>query len=139
VPVVALLAGPVFGEAYSGIWRPYAVLVPASAFLCVGEMLRHFLITRLERQREILITSGVMLIANGILAVVGAALFGLIGAAASTTIAYAAGVAGLVGVCARSLSMPVVALAVPRPSDLIPYWRLVRLMATKLRLPRSVP
>jgi O-antigen/teichoic acid export membrane protein len=113
--------------------------VPASAFLCVGEMLRHFLITRLERQREILLTSAGMLIANGILAVAGSALFGMMGAAASTTIAYAGGVVALVIVCARSLSMPVLSLAVPRRSDLIPYLRLVRLMATKLRSARSVP
>ena len=139
VPIVALLAGPVFGDAYSEIWRPYAVLVPASAFLCVGEMLRHFLITRLEQQREILLASAGMLIANGILAFAGAALFGLVGAAASTTIAYAGGVAALVAVCARTLSMPVLSLAVPRPSDLIPYLRLVRLMATKLRSALPVP
>jgi O-antigen/teichoic acid export membrane protein len=139
IPFVAFLAGPVFGDAYSGIWEPYTVLVPASAFLCVGEMLRHFLITRLERQREILLTSAGMLIANGILAVAGSALFGMMGAAASTTIAYAGGVVALVIVCARSLSMPVLSLAVPRRSDLIPYLRLVRLMATKLRSARSVP
>jgi O-antigen/teichoic acid export membrane protein len=139
VPFVALLAGPVFGDAYSEIWRPYAVLVPASAFLCVGEILRHFLITRLERQREILVTTAGMLIVNGILAVAGSAWFGLMGAAASTTIAYAGGVVALVAVCARSLSMPMLKLAVPRRSDLFAYWRLVRLMATKLRSARSVP
>ena len=139
VPFVALLAGPVFGDAYSGIWEPYALLVPASAFLCVGEMLRHFLITRLERQREILIASAGMLTANGILAVAGSAWFGLMGAAASTTIAYAGGVVALVTVCARALSMPVFSLAMPRRSDLKPYLRLVRLAATKLRSARSMP
>ena len=138
LPVVAVAAGPVFGDAYSEIWRPYAVLVPASAFLCVGEILRHFLLTRLERQREILVTSVGMLIANGVLAVVGASAFGLMGAAASTTIAYAGAVTALVAVCARSLSVPVLALAVPRRSDLTTYWRLLRLMATKLRSTGSV-
>ena len=52
LPVVAVAAGPVFGAAYADIWEPYALLVPASACLCVVEVLRHFLLTRLERQRE---------------------------------------------------------------------------------------
>lgn len=138
VPVVALTAGFVFGDAYSDIWEPYAILVPASACLCVAEMLRHFLITRLERQREILLTSIAMLVANGVLAVVGAALFGLLGAAASTTITYAGAAAALVWFCARSLSMPMLALAVPRRSDLAQYWRAVRLLAGRARPRGSV-
>jgi O-antigen/teichoic acid export membrane protein len=138
VPVVAVTAGPVFGDAYAGIWRPYAVLVPASACLCVGEMLRHFLITRLERQREIVLVSAGMLVANGVLAVAGAAALGLMGAAASTTITYAAVAAALVAICARALGIPMVALAVPRRSDLAPYWRVLRLLLAKLRSSRSV-
>ncbi len=138
VPVVAVTAGFVFGDAYSDIWRPYAILVPASACLCVAEMLRHFLITRLERQREILLTSVAMLVANGVLAVAGAALFGLLGAAASTTITYAGAAAALVAFCARSLSMPMLELAVPRLSDLAPYWRAVRLVASRARSIGSV-
>jgi O-antigen/teichoic acid export membrane protein len=138
VPVVAVTAGFVFGDAYSDIWQPYAILVPASACLCVAEMLRHFLITRLERQREILLTSAAMLVANGVLAVVGAALFGLLGAAASTTITYAGAAAALVAFCARVLSMPMLALAVPRRSDLAPYWRAVRLLASRARSIGSV-
>jgi O-antigen/teichoic acid export membrane protein len=138
VPVVAFTAGFVFGDAYSDIWEPYAILVPASACLCVAEMLRHFLITRLERQREILLTSAAMLVANGVLAVVGAALFGLLGAAASTTITYAGAAAALVAFCARSLSMPMLTLAVPRRSDLAPYWRAVRLLAGRARPGGSV-
>ena len=119
IPVVAVAAGFVFGEAYSEIWRPYAILVPAIAGLCVGEMLRHFLITRLERQREILVTTGAMLVVNGLLAVVGAAAFGLEGAAASTTVTYLAAAAGLVWYCARSLSVRMRELAVPRRSDVV--------------------
>jgi O-antigen/teichoic acid export membrane protein len=138
VPVVAVTAGFVFGDAYSDIWQPYAILVPASACLCVAEMLRHFLITRLERQREILLTSIAMLVANGVLAVAGAALFGLLGAAASTTITYAGAAAALVAFCARSLSMPMLELAVPRRSDLAPYWRAVRLLASRARSIGSV-
>ena len=138
VPVVAVTAGFVFGEAYSDIWQPYAILVPASACLCVAEMLRHFLITRLERQREILLTSIAMLVANGVLAVAGAALFGLLGAAASTTITYAGAAVALVAFCARSLSTPMLALAVPRRSDFAPYWRAVRLLASRARSIGSV-
>ena len=138
VPVVAVTAGFVFGDAYSDIWQPYAILVPASACLCVAEMLRHFLITRLERQREILLTSAAMLVANGVLAVVGAALFGLLGAAASTTITYAGAAAALVAFCSRLLSMPMLALAIPRRSDLAPYWRAVRLLASRARSIGSV-
>jgi O-antigen/teichoic acid export membrane protein len=101
-------------------------------------MLRHVLITRLERQREILLTSIGMLLANGVLAVAGAAAFGLIGAAASTTITYAGVAAGLVAFCARSLSVPMRALAVPRRSDLAPYGRLLRLVVAKVRSAWSV-
>jgi O-antigen/teichoic acid export membrane protein len=133
VLVVALTAGFVFGDAYSDIWQPYAILVPASACLCVAEMLRHFLLTRLERQREILLTSAAMLLANGVLAVVGAAAFGILGAAASTTITYAAAAAWLVAFCARSLSVPMLQLAVPRRSDLAAYWRVLRMLISRAR------
>ena len=138
IPVVAVAAGFVFGEAYSEIWRPYAILVPAIAGLCVGEMLRHFLITRLERQREILVTTGAMLVVNGLLAVVGAAAFGLEGAAASTTVTYLAAAAGLVWYCARSLSVPMRELAVPRRSDLAAYPRALRAAVGRLRSTGSV-
>jgi O-antigen/teichoic acid export membrane protein len=133
IPVVAVGSGFVFGDAYSEIWRPYAILVPAMAALCVGELLRHFLITRVERQREILITTAGMLVVNGVLAVAGAAAFGLDGAAASTTITYLAAALGLVWYCARSLSVSMSQLAVPRPSDLVPYVRLLRLVVSRLR------
>jgi O-antigen/teichoic acid export membrane protein len=133
VPLVALTAGFVFGDAYSAIWQPYAVLVPASVCICVAEILRHFLITRLERQREIVITSIAMLILNGVLAVVGAAAFGILGAAASTTITYACAAIGLVAFCARSLSVPTVELVVPRRSDLAPYWRVLRFAFSRSR------
>jgi O-antigen/teichoic acid export membrane protein len=138
VPVVAFTAGFVFGDAYGDIWQPYAILVPAAACLCVAEMLRHFLITRLERQREIVLTSVAMLIANGVLAVVGAATFGLVGAAASTTITYAGAAAALVAYCARALSVPMVELAVPRRSDLAPYGRVLRVLLRRVRSIGSV-
>jgi O-antigen/teichoic acid export membrane protein len=133
IPVVAATSGFVFGDAYSEIWRPYAILVPAIAGLCVGELLRHFLITRLERQREILLTTAAMLVVNGLLAVVGAAAFGLEGAAASTTITYLAAAVGLVWYCARILSVPMSELAVPRRTDLDPYLRMLRLLVARLR------
>jgi O-antigen/teichoic acid export membrane protein len=133
IPVVAVGSGFVFGDAYSEIWRPYAILVPAMAALCVGELLRHFLITRVERQREIVLTTAGMLVVNGVLAVAGAAAFGLEGAAASTTITYLAAATGLVWYCARSLSVPMSQLAVPRPSDLAPYVRVLRLLVSRLR------
>ena len=133
VPVVALTAGFVFGDAYSDIWQPYAILVPASACLCVAEMLRHFLVTRLERQREVVLTSVAMLLVNGVLAVVGAAAFGLLGAAASTTITYAGAAAALVAVSARALSVPMLSLALPRRGDLAPYWRALRVAARRAR------
>jgi O-antigen/teichoic acid export membrane protein len=126
VPVVAVAAGLVFGDAYSEIWRPYAILVPASACACVAEMLRHVLLTRLERQREFLLIAMGMLILNGVLAVAGAAAFGLLGAAASTMITYACGAVALVAVCARMLSVPMRELAVPRLSDLASYRRVLR-------------
>jgi O-antigen/teichoic acid export membrane protein len=133
VPVVAVCAGFVFGDAYSNIWQPYAILVPASACICVAEVLRHFLITRLERQREVLLTSIAMVILNGVLAVVGAAAFGILGAAASTTITYACGAAVMVAFTARALSMPMFDLAVPRRADLATYGRMVRLLLHRPR------
>jgi O-antigen/teichoic acid export membrane protein len=133
IPVVAVASGFVFGDAYSEIWRPYAILVPAIAALCVSEILRHFLITRLERQREILITTAAMLVINGALAVAGAAAFGLEGAAASTTITYLVAAIALVWYCARPLSVPMSQLAVPRPSDLAPYVRVLRMLVSRLR------
>src|SRR5204863_8848935 len=57
VAVVALTAGFVFGPAYREIWRPYAILVPASAFSRGIEVLPPFLVTRLARQREVLLTA----------------------------------------------------------------------------------
>jgi O-antigen/teichoic acid export membrane protein len=133
VPVVAVTAGFVFGGPYSEIWQPYAILVPASAFSCVIEVLRHFLVTRLERQREFLLTAVGMLILNGVLAVVGAAEFGLLGAAASTTITYACAALVLIAFCARWLSLSMLELAMPRRSDLGAYWRVLRPMLAKLR------
>jgi O-antigen/teichoic acid export membrane protein len=133
VPLVALLGGFVFGGAYSGIWRPYAVLVPAAVCISVAEMLRHFVVTRLERQREIVVISLAMLLANGVLAVVGAAEFGIIGAAASTTITYAGGALGFVALCSRQLSVPMLQLTVPRRSDLATYVGMVRVLAGRSR------
>jgi O-antigen/teichoic acid export membrane protein len=130
---VAVAAGFVFGGPYSEIWQPYAILVPASAFSCVIEVLRHFLVTRLERQREFLLTAVGMLILNGVLAVVGAAEFGLLGAAASTTITYACAALVLIAFCARWLSLSMLELAMPRRSDVGAYWRVLRPMLAKLR------
>jgi O-antigen/teichoic acid export membrane protein len=135
VPVVAIAAGFVFGEAYAGVWQWYAILVPGSACACVAEILRHFLLTRLERQREFLLVAAGILIANGLLAVAGAAAFGLAGAAGSTTITYALGAVALVAICARILSVPMRELAVPTRSDLASYGRVAR---TMLARPRSV-
>jgi O-antigen/teichoic acid export membrane protein len=133
IPVVAAAAGVVFGDAYSGIWRPYAILVPAMAGLCVGELLRHFLITRMERQREILLTTIGMLVVNGLLAIAGATAFGLDGAAASTTITYLAAAVGLVAYCARSLSVPMATLAIPTRSDFALYGHVLRSLMGRLR------
>lgn len=133
VPVVAVAAGPVFGDAYSEVWQPYSLLVPAIAFLCVAEFLRHFLLTRLERQREFVTVATGMLLLNGVLAVVGSAAFGLMGAAASTTIAYAAGTLVLIAICASELSVSMRALVMPRRSDAAAYWHVMRSARGRLR------
>jgi O-antigen/teichoic acid export membrane protein len=126
VPVVAFTGSLVFGEAYGAVWQPYAILVVASAFNCVHEPLRHFLLTRIERRREFLLIQAGMLLVNGVLAVVGAAEFGLLGAAASTAITYGCDATALVAVSARALSVPMRRLAVPRRSDFVSYWRAAR-------------
>ncbi|MGZ6642124.1 MAG: lipopolysaccharide biosynthesis protein [Solirubrobacteraceae bacterium] len=126
IPLVAVGAGFVFGDAYSQIWRPYTLLVLAGACVCVVEVLRHFLLTRLERQNEFLVVTTAMLVVNGVLAAIGAAAFGLVGAAASTTVTYALAAVALVALCARTLAIPMRELAVPRLSDLMTYGRIAR-------------
>jgi O-antigen/teichoic acid export membrane protein len=90
------------------------------------EVLRHYLLTRLERQGEFVVIVTGMLVVNGALAAVGAAAFGLVGAAASTTITYALASFALVALAARELDVPMRELAVPRRSDLAPYRRVAR-------------
>jgi O-antigen/teichoic acid export membrane protein len=126
VPLVAVAAGFVFGDAYSEIWRPYAILVLGSACLCEAEILRHFLLTRLERSRELVVLALIMLAVNGALAAGGAAWFGLVGAAVATTVSYAAAAFALAALCARALSVSVRELAAPRRSDLASYLRVAR-------------
>jgi O-antigen/teichoic acid export membrane protein len=126
IPVVAVASGFVFGEAYADIWEPYSLLVLASACICVVEVLRHYLLTRLERQNEFVLVVTAMLIVNGVLAAVGAAAFGLVGAAASTTITYALAAVALVAICARRLGVSMRELAVPRVTDFVSYWRVLR-------------
>jgi O-antigen/teichoic acid export membrane protein len=133
VPFVALGAGLVFGDAYAGIWRPYAVLVLGSACICVVEVLRHFLLTRLERQGEFVVIVSAMLVVNGVLAAAGAAAFGLVGAALATAVTYACAAYVLVSLCARELAVPMRELAVPRWSDLVSYWRAARSLFDRRR------
>ena len=137
LPVVAIAGGPVFGDAYGDIWEPYALLVPASACLCVVEALRHFLLTRLERQREFVLLATGMLVVNAALAAAGAAAFGLVGAAASTTITYAVAAAALVALGSRILGVPMSELAVPRRSDLAAYGRVGRSLLSRRRPARA--
>jgi O-antigen/teichoic acid export membrane protein len=106
VPLTAVLSARVFGDAYADIWPALAVLVPGVAAWSVVEVLRHVLLTRLERQREVLITAIGMAGANGALAVVGSSQFGYVGAAASTTITYVAAALWMAHVCSRHLGVP---------------------------------
>jgi O-antigen/teichoic acid export membrane protein len=138
IPVVAVAAGFVFGDAYSAIWQPYILLVAAAAFICVVEVLRHYLLTRLERQSEFVVIVTAMLVVNGALAAVGAWAFGLVGAAASTTITYALAAFALVAIAARELDVPMRALAVPRRSDLASYKHAVRWVLRRRRSSTAV-
>jgi O-antigen/teichoic acid export membrane protein len=137
VPVVAVTAGFVFGDAYADIWRPYAILVLASACTGVHEPLRHFLLTRLERRRAFLWIQAAMVVVNGVLAVVGASLFGLLGAAASTAITYACDAMALLAVGAGALGVSKRELVIPRRSDLRSYWDVARALARRTRAARS--
>ncbi len=116
VPLTAALSGSIFGGAYADVWRPLAVLVPGIAGWSVVEVLRHVLLTRLERQREVLVTSIGMAGANGLLAVVGSSQYGYVGAAASTTITYVAAALWMALVCSRHLGVPLWRMFVPAPS-----------------------
>jgi O-antigen/teichoic acid export membrane protein len=138
IPVVAVAAGFVFGHAYSDIWQPYSLLVLAAAFICIVEVLRHYLLTRLERQGEFVLVVTAMLVVNGVLAAVGAAAFGLVGAAASTTVTYALAAFVLVAICARELDVPMRELAVPRRSDFLSYWRAARSLLGRHRPPAAI-
>lgn len=138
IPVVAVASGFVFGAAYADIWEPYSLLVLASACICVVEVLRHFLLTRVERQNEFVLVVTAMLIVNGALAAAGAAAFGLVGAAASTTITYALAAFALVAICGRMLGISMRELAVPRVSDLISYWRVLRSLLGRKRPPATI-
>jgi O-antigen/teichoic acid export membrane protein len=113
VPLTAVLSGRVFGGAYADIWRPLAVLVPGIAAWSVVEVLRHVLLTRLERQREVVITAIGMAGGNGALAVAGSREFGYVGAAASTTITYVAAALWMAHVCSRQLGVPIRRMFVP--------------------------
>jgi O-antigen/teichoic acid export membrane protein len=133
VPAVAVAAGFVFGDAYSAIWRPYGVLVLGSVCICVVEVLRHYLLTRLERQGEFVLVVTGMLVANGVLAALGAAAFGIMGAALATTVTYAVAAFVLLALCARTLDVPMGPLALPRRSDLAAYWRAGRSILNRRR------
>jgi O-antigen/teichoic acid export membrane protein len=137
IPVVAVAAGFIFGDAYSDIWQPYILLVAAAACICVVEVLRHYLLTRLERQSEYVVIVTAMLVVNGGLAAVGAWAFGLVGAAASTTITYALAAFALVAVAARELDVPMRELAVPRWTDLASYRHAARWVLRRRRSPTA--
>jgi O-antigen/teichoic acid export membrane protein len=138
IPVVAVGAGFIFGNAYSDIWQPYILLVVAAAFICVVEVLRHYLLTRLERQGEFVLIVTAMLVVNGVLAAIGAWAFDLVGAAASTTITYALAAFALVALAGRALDVPMRELAVPRRSDLAPYRRVARSLLRRRRSDAAV-
>jgi O-antigen/teichoic acid export membrane protein len=133
IPVVGVAGGFIFGHAYRDIWQPYTLLVAAAACICVVEVLRHYLLTRLERQNEYVVVITTMLVVNGALAAVGAWAFDLVGAAASTTITYAVAAFVLVAYAARQLDVPMRELAVPRRSDLAAYGRVARLVVRRRR------
>jgi O-antigen/teichoic acid export membrane protein len=102
------------------------------------EVLRHYLLTRVERQAEYVVVITAMLVLNGALAAAGAALFGLLGAAASTLITYALAAVVLVAICSRRLGVPMRELAVPHRSDLVLYWRAARSALRRRRHPTAV-
>jgi O-antigen/teichoic acid export membrane protein len=139
IPVVGVAGGFIFGHAYRDIWQPYTLLVAAAAFICVVEVLRHYFLTRLERQNEYAVVIMAMLVVNGALAAVGAWAFDLIGAAASTTITYAVAAFVLVAYAARELDVPMRELAMPRWSDLAAYARIARLVVHRRRSTAIAP
>jgi O-antigen/teichoic acid export membrane protein len=139
IPVVAVASGWVFGDEYGDVWRPYTVLVVAAGFLCVVEMIAHFLMTRLEQRRELLMITLGMLVLNATLAVAGAAAFGLMGAAASTAIAYGFAAMAQLAYCARRLSVSMRELALPRRSDLALYVRAIMSVIPGLRSSDMAP
>ena len=123
VPLAAVTAGPIFGNAYAGIWQQLAILMPGIAAWSIVELLRHVLLTRFERQREVLLTAFGMTVANGILAVIGSAAFGLNGAAASTTITYVAAALWMTRICSLRLGVPARRMWAPLRTDLFPAAR----------------
>ena len=89
--VSQVLFAPVFGEQFAKSAPPFALLLPGIVALGAGELTRPFLLVRLERSRDFLISAiGAMLI-NLTLAVLLVPAIGLLGAALSTSVSYLCG------------------------------------------------
>jgi O-antigen/teichoic acid export membrane protein len=83
---------PVFGPGFGDVWLLVGLLLPAFLALSIAEVLVHFLVVRMERNREFLVMAAATLVANLVVAAVLVSLLGLPGAALSTSIVQTLGV-----------------------------------------------
>ena len=82
------LAGPILGEDFSGSWKLILLLVPGFIAVSVGELMGSFFLVRVERSREVLITSTAAALANLVLASILVRVLGLQGVAIATSVSY---------------------------------------------------
>jgi O-antigen/teichoic acid export membrane protein len=116
-----LLLGPVVGSSFTRAWVPMTILMPGVVALGLGEQFKPYLLIRLERSREYMISAtGAMLVNLG-LAIALIPTLGLDGAALSTTVSYLGGALYLAWRSASLAGTKRLTIFLPRRNDLAVY------------------
>jgi O-antigen/teichoic acid export membrane protein len=91
IVVLAIAGGWIFGPEFSDVWLLLVLLTPGVIAFGAAEMLKPYLVVRLERTREFIMMTTIGMGANTVLAFAMVPFMGLAGAALSTSIAYGVG------------------------------------------------
>ena len=91
VVLAASTLDELLGSEFGDVWYLLALLLPGVIGLGAGEVLRPFMLIRLERSRDFLVAATLGMLVNLILAILLVPAIGLVGAALSTSIAYILG------------------------------------------------
>lgn len=121
-----LLLGPVVGASFARAWVPMVILLPGVVALGLGEQFKPYLLIRLERSREYMISATGAMLVNLVLAVVLIPPLGLDGAALSTTVSYLGAALYLAHRSAALAGLERLTIFLPRRDDLADYARTVR-------------